>query len=175
MKNLIYLLVILLFGSCATQKRCLQKFPISPEIIRHDSIVVRDSVVYRDRIVYDTIRGDTVLVEGKVRIVKEAPISDTIKAENDYALAKAWVDNRKLKLQLEQKEQVIERKLKAAEIETTHWRERYETLKELKVFEKKYIPKIYKFTFWAFWVIVLLAGVAAYFRIRYGALRNFLK
>lgn len=56
------LLCLLLFTSCATQSRCLKKFP--PEVRQQDSISIKDSIVFRDSIIeLEEISFRTVLVD----------------------------------------------------------------------------------------------------------------
>ena len=175
MRLIIAILVIVLLGSCASQKRCAIKFPVTPEIVRHDSIVYKDTIIYHDRVIHDTIYPDTVFSEGKVRIIKDAPISEVVRAENEYAVAKAWVENKKLKLQLEQKGQVIDRIIENAEKETIHWKEEYHSLKETKVTVEKYIPKIYKASLWILIIIVILTVGFIYLKIKTNVLKSFIK
>lgn len=175
MKNLIYIVAIILLGSCASQKRCAQKYPVVAEVIRHDSVVYRDTIIFRDRVIYDTIRPDTVFAEGKIKIIRDAPISDTVRAENDYAIAKAWIEARKLKLQLEQKGQVIDKILKNAEKETIHWKEEYHSLEQTKVTVERYIPKVYKASFWILIILVILSVGFAYLKIKTNILKNLSK
>lgn len=176
MKN-IYIIILLLFASCTPQKRLsrlLQKYPLPVQTVT----TVKDSVIveYRDRVVYDTIHGDTVYTE-KV-LYKEIPTgirrSDTAILENDYAQAKAWVYNAKVHLYLLQKEQVIQRRLEAADKMTTYWREKY-TTKETTTPPVKYIPKLVKFAAWGFVVLIILLAVIIYFQIKMKAISKFLK
>jgi len=113
--TLIALLALVLFTGCATQKRCLTKFPPVTSVEIRDSIVSHDTIIYRDRTVYDTIQGDTIVkeVEVPVYITKDLK-TDPIEAENAYAYAKAWIENQRLKLELRLKEQAIERRLENA-------------------------------------------------------------
>lgn len=154
MKWWIMILVILMAG-CCTQKRCLTKYPSQTIIERSDTTIYRNTIIYRDRVVWDTIQADTQFMEVVIPVNIPLP-SDTAKAENDYAIAKAWLENKKLKLELQQKEQVIERRLANVEIERKYWEQRYieETRKETRIEYKK--RPINKFTFWFTIVTIIL-------------------
>ena len=155
-----FILFALLMCSCTTQRRCLTKFPPQIVIERSDSIVMRDTIIYHDRTVYDTIHADTVFKEkilpGRPNPEIAQMLSDTVKAENTYSEAKAWIENWILYLQLQTKQQVIQRILENAEKETTHWREEY-----YREFEKQVQPiyktkKIHKIALWFSGAVILL-------------------
>ena len=139
---IISLIVILLFGSCVTQKKCASKFP--PQVIRerYDSISIKDSIIYKDRLIPYYIKGDTQFIEKLIPI--DVDISPII-LESSYSIAKAWVTNSKLKLQLEQKDQVIQFKLDSADKISKHWEYRYlqEKEKQTTVIREKYTSKIH--------------------------------
>ena len=81
MKNIYLFIVILIFTSCVTQKRCLNKFP--PDTTTTISVVYRDTVipvylpyfdtVYATSTIYDTL----VVNQGTVR-VRTWVVRDTI-------------------------------------------------------------------------------------------------
>ena len=150
-----FILFALLMCSCTTQRRCLTKFPPQTVIERSDSIVMRDTIIYHDRTVYDTIQADTVFKERIIEVPKTLYISP-VEADNKYAHAMAWIENQRLKLQLQTKQQVIQRILENAEKETTHWREEY-----YREFEKQVQPiyktkKIHKIALWFSGAVILL-------------------
>ena len=88
-----FLIFALAATSCATQKRCLEKWP--PQIDPIDTVVVthvKDTTIYRDttitiRIPADTVR-DTVKIEAKPKSEYSA---DTARSETEYAKATAWI------------------------------------------------------------------------------------
>jgi hypothetical protein len=161
MKTIWTIIVLALFASCATQKICQRKYP--PQIITNikDSIITRDSIVYRNRIVHDTIPADTIKTEIQLPATSDPKLinlkTEKIHLENDYASADAWIENWKLKLELRQKDTVINRILLNAEIEKNHWMEMYykEVIKE-KSKPEKYIPKFVKIMAWAGGVLIFL-------------------
>ena len=132
--------VISIASSCVTERKCMRKFPIVPEIVKKDSVIIKDTIIYKDRIVNYYIKGDTQFVDKPVPVEKNiTPIR--LELENDYAKAKAWVENSRLKLQLEQKDQVIELRLDSAYKEVRHWKEKWTNEKQTIVVKEKYTPK----------------------------------
>jgi len=155
MRYLVIILTLLLSASCVTQKRCYRKYPPQTTIERHDSTIIRDSIVYHDRVVRDTIEADTVYRDREVKILEKIKIAP-LTIENTYSIASAWIENRRLKLELTTKEQVIERIIQDAEREAWYWKERFITEKSTEVVKEKYIPKIYKVALWG-WCALIVA------------------
>lgn len=54
--------LIIYLSSCATQKRCYQRFP--PQIITKDSVVIKDTTIYRDVAVQ--VPGDSVTIHDTI-------------------------------------------------------------------------------------------------------------
>ena len=165
MRTFIILIIGILLSGCCTQKRCLTKYPPETIIERSDSIVFRDTIIYKDRVIRDTIQADTVFREKTIKI-PESVIILPVEAENKYARAKSWIENRKLKLQLETKSQVIERIIKNAEKQEKYWMDRYikEKAKESYVV---YRPKlIHKIAMWFSLSVILAFAIAIYFRFK---------
>ena len=161
MKNYIIILSIILLSSCATQKRCAEKFPPHVFTLRYDSIIYRDSVVFKDRIVEIKIPADTVYQERVINVPVDLYVYP-IAAENDYARAVAWVEHSKIKLELTQKERTIREIIEKAEKETYYWKEKYHNEKIVEVVKEKVKPKMYKFVMWYFFSsIVIIAGYLA--------------
>jgi len=155
MKNVSILIVLILFSGCVTQKRCLKKFPPETIIERHDSIVIHDTTIYKDVVIYDTIPGDTQYVE-KIIPIKENVVILPVERENAYARAKAWVEDTKLKLELIQKEQEIQRIIKDANKETKYWRYKY-TTESIKNTQVVYQARnIHKAALWFSAIVILL-------------------
>jgi len=111
--KLFILAIAILFGGCATQKRCWEKFP--PEI-KTDTIVHTETV-YVDTTIYVELPGEIDTVEVPVHIIDTVPGEPIVvtyeeaKAKTDFAEARAWVENSKLKLELIQKDSLIVVKL----------------------------------------------------------------
>ena len=137
----------LFMTSCATEKRCLRKHP--PQIIQKDSVVIKDTIIYKDRIIYDTIPADTV----KVIVTKIDSIP--IILENDYSIAKVVRESdTSFRIELIQKDSVIARLIKDAEVREIKIREEYST--KTTIHKVKYIPGFYKFCLWYFIITIIL-------------------
>lgn len=178
MKKLFFLLLILLIAGCSPQKRIsrlLQRYPLESST---DSVtIIKDSihVEYRDRIVHDTILGDTVYTDKVVsKVVKTGLFrSDTAILENDYSVAKAWVQNAKLYSFLIQKDQVIDRILKDAERKETYWREQYNSVSTVTIPPPvKYIPPLVKYAAWGFLILLILIGIIIYLKLKTSVLKK---
>jgi len=176
MRNLTILIILILFSSCVTQKKCLKHFP--PEIIkvRYDSIVIKDSVIYKDRIINHIIKADTVYNDKLIPVPIALNVPPLI-AENDYSIAKAWIKNSILKLQLELKDQVIQFKLDSADKEVRHWKYQYrlESEKQTTVIREKYIPRVYKFALFIVITGLIILIVYITIKIKSGGLKSLLK
>lgn len=174
MRNVIIVILLgILFTECSPCRRLQKKCP--PQVIRerYDSIVIRDTVMYEDRLVYLDIPGDSVTVE-KTVFVKEdiTPLF----AENDYSFAKAWVENSKLKLQLLLKEQKIAFLLDSANTIAKHWEYKYTNEKQTEiVIQKTPLPKIFLYAFIGWIVLIVVAGVWLYIKIRTKGFKTILK
>lgn len=165
MKTIYILLFVVLISGCCTQRRCLTKFPPQTVIERSDSIIIRDTVIYHDLVIRDSIRADTVYKERIVKVPVDLVVLP-VEAENDYARAKAWVENRKLKLELTQKEQVIIKIKTDAIKEVTHWQALYqlEKRKEATIIYKP--RKIHKIAMWFSGIVILLSVVYIYLKVK---------
>lgn len=154
MKNTIILFVlILLASSCATKKRCYDKWEMAPDTVTITN--TKDSIVYSDTIIYVSIPGvyqidsipiylplDSVLIEIPCPPAPEGFIPDTAILKTDFAIAKAWYDKGMIKLSLEQKDKMLQLRLDSAIRESWHWRNEYNYVTQ--VLREKYVPKIYK-------------------------------
>jgi len=115
MKKLIFLLAIVMMG-CATQKRCFIKFP--PEV-KTDTII-EEVITYRDTTIEVFLPGDTIYTEaalvssgqedGSV-LIPDPFYSDTVRAFGTYSEASAWVESRKIALELIEHDTTIKVKL----------------------------------------------------------------
>jgi hypothetical protein len=139
--SLLSIIILILFSSCVTQKKCAKRFPPEAVLVRYDSIVIKDTIIYKDRIITHVIKADTVYRDVIIESSLDVPV---MMLENDYAKAKAWINNSKLKLQLEQKNKVIQFKLDSADKEVRHWEYKYRNEKQTVIVEKKYVPKFVK-------------------------------
>jgi len=172
MKKLFVILIAgLFFISCSPCKRLARKCP--PQIIHEtkDSIIIKDSIVYKDKEVPYYIPGDTQYVE------KPVPIKEDISpvwVENKFALAKAWVNNSRLKLLLETKEQTLMLRIDSAIQMANHWEYRWTNEKQTETItiREKFIPKIYKIAMFATVSGVILLLVYLYIKIKGGLLKS---
>lgn len=164
--------MIVILSSCVTQKKCLQKFP--PQIIRerYDSIVIKDTIIYKDRIRVIVIPADTVYKDREIPGILPSITTKPMVLENDYVIAKAWIQNSRLKMQLEQKGQVLKFKLDSADKEVRHWKFEYLKIKEFgtQIIKERYIPKIYKYALYFSILVIIIIGVWVFFKIKTGTL-----
>ena len=162
MRTTTALIVILLttFG-CATQKRCLQKWP--PEIIPIDTVVqvqVKDTTIYRDTIVPIYLQGetDTSFVEIPCDFSENSKLEyDTAKVETTMAIAKAWIEpgptgsHARLQIELQQKDTTIMTRLDSAIMEAEHWKQETIRIKQTYIKPVFKPTAYYRFTSAAFW------------------------
>jgi hypothetical protein len=129
---------------------------------RYDSLVVRDSIVYKDRLVPFYIPGETVRKDSLIPGIPEKINTRPMTLENKYAIAKAWIENSILKMQLDQKDQVIKFKLDSADKVAKHWEYKYTNEKQtITLPPVKYIPGVYSIAFWL-WVFIIITGLGLF-------------
>jgi len=176
MRNITILIILILFSSCVSQKKCISKFPPETIKVRYDSIVIKDSVIYKDRIINHVIKADTVYKDVIIPVPAELNIPP-ITSENDYAKAKAWIHNSRLKLQLEQKDQVIQFKLDSADKEVRHWKYQYtlENEKQSTVIREKFVPKIHSIALLIVITELIVLIIYMYIKLKGGGLKSALK
>jgi len=145
-KNKIALLLILtaFLGSCVTQRRCTNKFPVRSS---KDSIYIEN---VKEVPVY--LPGDSI----KVNIPINCPDQELVNMETG-----------KLKQQISiLKGRLISNTIIKPDTVFVHTKETVTKTKEVKVPEKiKFVPKFFKFCTWGFIFIIL--AVIAYFVIKY--------
>jgi len=167
------LAIFVMFTNCSPCKRLQRKCPPQIEYIKYDSIVIKDSIIYLDKEIPIYIPGETIYKDSIIAELKDINVP-AMTLENDYALAKAWIDNSRLKMILEQKEQVIKYKVDSAIQIAKHWEYKWENEKQTKIVKERYIPKIYKIALYFAISAILLLGVYIYAKIKSGALKSFL-
>jgi ABC-type enterochelin transport system substrate-binding protein len=112
MKKLIFwtFFVLIILSSCATAKKCTKRFP--PQTITivkdsiHTEIQYRDTTVYIKLPVEKVVIFDTVFLKNGVIQFKE------IKAQTNYATARAWIGQNRINLELTDKDTLLSIKLK---------------------------------------------------------------
>jgi hypothetical protein len=163
MRIFVVILIALLLGaSCATQKRCYTKFPPKTVTVIKDSLVIKDTIIYRDRLVPYKIKGDTVWQEKLIPVPLSLNVSPLV-LENTYAIARGWVENSRLKMELIQKDQVITFKLDSADKVAKHWEYRWNNEKQtITLPPVKYTSKFAKFCIgFTIFIIVVIIGWGA--------------
>lgn len=135
--------LILIMGSCATQRRCNAKFPGSNDTIRIEH--TRDSIVYKDTIITIRIPGEQVIDSVPIPCPPPPPgyVPKRVHAETAYAYADAWWSYPVIKLVLVQKDTTLQLRLDNAVKEAYYFKSLYEKLR-ITPEPVKYIPKIYK-------------------------------
>lgn len=164
MRTVVVILTALLLGtSCVTQKRCYNKFPPKTETIIKDSLVIKDTIIYRDRLVPFYIKGETVYKDSIIPGMPEKINTAPIKLENTYAIAEAWIENSKLKMKLQQKDQVIKFKLDSADKVSKHWEYKWTHEKQtITLPPVKYTSKFAKFCIgFTIFIVVIVIGWGA--------------
>jgi hypothetical protein len=148
MKKLPLIICIVILAGCATQKRCLEKFP--PQMV-HDTVTTK-SIIYKDTTVYVEIPGETVIKEVPILLPMPMPEIEPVRAEVELAQAEAKLLKNKLRLTLIQKDSILEFKLDSA------IRVNADTIriKDLKIIEKPVDPKWYPFFKAGFWILGIL-------------------
>lgn len=137
------LLAIVLFAvtSCDPCRRVAKYCP--PEVEIRDSIVHKTETVYRDTTVTVKIPGDTVVDSVEVEIPCPADIDvdadippspgvypNKLTVEGHLASAHSWIKQNRLFLELNEKDTLIEVRLKNVIREKEHWKERYQSKRE---------------------------------------------
>jgi len=169
------LILLILFTGCATQKRCLVKFP---PVLGSDTVYILGEIIYEAAIVEAPIAGDTAYVESAWSddiiwtglpegitppVVTVEHRVKPIRAEVPLAWSIAWVENNSLKMQLIQKDSVLLFKLDSVKqkyMETV-------IVEHTIEYQIPVVPKKYKFFKTAFWfslvLILFLAGLLIVF------------
>ena len=134
MSRILIAATLLILSSCATQKRCSNKFPPA-ESSRIDSVYIyRDVVRWKDTIIYKELPP--------VVIERYASIKDTLKLTGSYSEALSWVSGGDILGVLnEGKNPVkIEYKIKEVEVE----KEVFKTEYKEAIHEVRFVPKLVK-------------------------------
>jgi len=153
------IILLLIFTSCVTQKKCINKFPIQSN--NTTIIESKDSIILKDTLIIINLPEKVIIDSIKIPC-DEVPIyyiPDTVKVKTDFAEAKAWFSNKHIKIKLIQLDTILNIRLENAIKESYYWKNKYEH--EVLVTKPiKYIPKIYKFSL-TLWIGVIIA-VGAY-------------
>lgn len=137
---------VALFISCATQRRCLAKWP---PVSKSDTVKL---ITYRDTTVYLHLPADTIRDSVDVPVPVELK-TKPVTVVSEYAKATAWIANGKLKLQLSMNDTLIAYKIDSAIVANT----KTITVTNEHIVREKYIPKFYKIILFTIIGIVALA------------------
>ena len=155
--KIVLLAVLTLFLTSCSQKWCYTRYPVSVDSIY--KYVTKDSIVIKDTTIYIYLPGE--IVHDSVRIPCPDPgpayIPKRVTAETSLARAEAWWQYPNIKLLLIQKDSTIEVRLAGALKEAYYWESEYNKI-TVKPEPEKYIPGVYKVSFWM-WIGVIIAGL----------------
>jgi len=114
MKNkLVFILAMMILASCSPQRRLarlLERYPLPEKI---DTLYLPGETIYKDTTIYTEIPGETVTVELYVDVPVSIP-DTSILAETELAVAKAYLKDNTLGLELKQLNQIYQFKLDSA-------------------------------------------------------------
>ena len=146
---ILLLISVSLSGCFTTKKRCLRLYP--PEQSSDTVVIstVRDSVVVKDTTIFVDIPGETIFDSVPFPVYVDRDIKlDTARAETEFAIAKAYYSNKAIHIYLQQKETTLSIKLDSALRESYQWEVKYTEILNKEIVKEKYIPTIYKVSFW---------------------------
>ena len=134
---LIALTWLAILTGCATQRRCLQKFPPPPA-----DTVTQETVTYRDTTLYVMLPADTVRDSIPVMLPCPQPELSTsrVSVRNRYANAQTWIANGKLHIDLQMNSASLAitiDSLAATKTKTV-------TITKTVIVKEKYVPPFYR-------------------------------
>ena len=102
-KILIFVVLVFLFSSCATQKKCNKKFP-AQVVWQKDSIIEKEIIILRDTTIYVNLPKDTVkltetiyvkngVVNMAEKIVEVGIVSASAKIVNNNLRVLGWLND----------------------------------------------------------------------------------
>lgn len=172
MKNLIVILLALLFSSCLTVKRIEKNCDKFAQVCVTETITrieYRDTTIYKDRIIEVKLPNDTVYISKPVYIQDGKCFMEYTRKTFGNIWASAKVDNSILDLKAGYLNNIIQVPIHDT-IYIDNAISNTTTDNTVTLPPVKYIPKFYKFTFWLF--IVLCVGAIGYvaWQIKGGAI-----
>ena len=152
--------VLLCFAAVLIFSGCCPKIQPTTTYVYKDSTVT--SYNYKDTLIY--VMKDSVVIDSiKVTVDSSGLVQlKPVKVKSNHAYAKVQIKNSQLTL--EGGCDSLELKIKQLTIENTHLKSIDNQV--VKVVEKTYIPKFYKFCTYAFILLALVSGVYIYLRIK---------
>jgi hypothetical protein len=159
------IILILLITACATQRRCLEKYPPISHTDTLYAELIRDSLIYRDTLILITVPGDTIKDTLYIKIKPGYFHSDTLTLETEFARASAFYQTPSIHMTLVQKEATFARKLDSVIRIEKHWKEMYTTITQHETTITNVVPKIYKAAAWLWILVFVMILGAIVFRI----------
>lgn len=112
MKYIILLSVILIFSSCVTKKKCLEKFP--PVSLNEVEI----NTTYRDHVITLRMQSEQVQNQNDIIIISDSVINvEPSYIETSHAYSRAYIENNKLFHTLFQREIISDTIIQIKEVE----------------------------------------------------------
>jgi UDP-N-acetylglucosamine enolpyruvyl transferase len=151
----------ILLTSCATQKRCFEKYPP----VAADTVIT-EKKVYRDTTFYVTTPADT--VRDSIQIVIPCGeeqgnyASDTLRKGTKFMEAKAWIKGKKLFMQVEIKSQQLALFVDSIAVANT----KTVTITKTVIQEKRVVPPFYKACLFVSIALLLLFALGIYLSSR---------
>jgi hypothetical protein len=151
----------IILASCATQKRCMERWPPVPV----DTVTV-ENTVYRDTTFYVTTPADTIRDSIQVVIpcgeTQQTFASDTMRTENKFARAAVWIVGTKLRMRLEIKSQQLSLFVDSVAVANT----KTVTITKTVTLEKRVVPPFYKATLFVSIALLLLFALGIFLSSR---------
>lgn len=153
MRVVVIMALVFLSFSCATQRRCFEKYDIKPDTVL--VIETRDSIVFRDTTLYIVLPSEIVYDTVEIPCPSQPEyVPDTARAETSLAVAKAWWDHPNIQLELTQRDSIISFRIDSLTAEIYRWKNRYEMVTSVVTVNK--IPVVYKISLWMVIGMILL-------------------
>jgi len=146
MKKILILTILtgLIFSGCVTQRNCAKKWPPQTVTIIKDSI--REKIVWRDTTIFVQLDPITVTKTDTIYIKNGVVQFREIKAESNYATARAWIGQNRLNLFLADKDTTLELRLKNALRDKEYYLSKWNN--EKQTVNVPYTPKFWKLAGW---------------------------
>lgn len=175
MKLGLYILVIVLMGSCSAERRLSRILSNHPELMEVDTIETinyRDTIIYRDTVINIALPKDTVKLTDTLKIeCKEDSLiipMDTLMASTNIADARTWlnVSQGKIERHLEviNKDSLLQIKIDSLVKESYYWQTKY--LESIKTVKIKECPKWKNIMSWIGIILSFIIIIGLFFGVR---------
>lgn len=157
-KLILYLSVLILVTSCSPIKRIARISARHPELMPKEKVIRDSTYIYKDKIreVPVLIKGDTTYIDVPI----DCPDQDVSIIENSKLKQQIKILNGRLTSVITNKQDTVYIPVKDTETTIISDKDK-ETIKP-----EKFIPKLYKTTFWGFWLYTLLFLLFLYIKIK---------